>query len=57
MARALIACSLRLLGDAGMDESALKVDGENLSGANWVYADCGFEVLKRDTVYPKVLAL
>lgn len=57
LARALIARSLRLLADEGMSESALEVDGENLTGANRVYADCGFEVVQRGAVYRKALAL
>lgn len=57
LARALVARSLRLLADEGMEESALGVDGQNLTGANRVYADCGFEVVKRDTVVQKVLTL
>lgn len=55
LARALIARSLRLLADEGMSESALEVDSENETGANRVYADCGFEVVKRGTVYRKAL--
>lgn len=57
LARALIARSLRLLADEGMEESALRVDAENLTGANRVYADCGFGVVKRDTVYRKALVV
>jgi ribosomal protein S18 acetylase RimI-like enzyme len=57
LARALIARSLRLLADEGMAESALAVDGENLTGANRVYADCGFQVVKRNTIYRKPLAV
>ena len=53
--RALIARSLRLLADEGMAESALAVDGENLTGANRVYEDCGFQVVKRNTIYRKPL--
>lgn len=55
LARALIARSLSLLAQEGMSESALAVDGENLTGANRVYADCGFHVVKRNTVYRKPL--
>lgn len=57
LARALIARSLRLLADEGMAESALAVDGENLTGANRVYEDCGFQVVKRNTIYRKLLAV
>ncbi|MNY69212.1 Mycothiol acetyltransferase [compost metagenome] len=57
LARALIVRSLRLLADEGMSESALEVDGENQTGASRVYADCGFEVVKRGAVYRKPLTL
>jgi mycothiol synthase len=53
LARALIAQSLRAQKQAGMTESALGVDSENLSGATKVYEDCGFRVVKRTTVYRK----
>jgi mycothiol synthase len=55
LARALIARSLRAQKQAGMTESALAVDSENLSGATRVYEDCGFRVVKRNTVYRKPL--
>ena len=55
LARALIARSLRAQKEAGMTESALSVDSENLSGATRVYEDCGFKVMKRMTVYRKPL--
>ena len=55
LARALIARSLRAQKQAGMTESALGVDSENLSGATKVYEDCGFRVVKRNTVYRKPL--
>lgn len=53
LARALIALSLRAQKQAGMTESALSVDSENLSGATKVYEDCGFRVVKRMTIYRK----
>ena len=53
LARALIVRSLQAQKDAGMTESALWVDSENLSGANMVYEACGFVVHKRATVYHK----
>lgn len=53
LARALIALSLRAQKEAGMTESALSVDSENLSGATKVYEDCGFRVMKRMTIYRK----
>jgi mycothiol synthase len=55
LARALIARSLQAQKQAGMTESALGVDSENLSGATRVYEDCGFRVVKRNTVYRKPL--
>jgi GNAT superfamily N-acetyltransferase len=53
LARALIAQSLLAQKEAGMTESALGVDTENLSGATRVYEDCGFQVTKRNIVYRK----
>lgn len=55
LARALIARSLHAQKEAGMTESALSVDSENLSGATKVYEDCGFRVTKKMTVYRKPL--
>ena len=55
LARALIVRSLRAQKEAGMTESALWVDSENLSGATKVYEDCGFQVVKRATIYKKPL--
>lgn len=57
LARALIALSLKVQREQGMKESALGVDSENLSGANRVYEDCGFQVVKRHSVYRKPLSL
>jgi len=53
LARALIAQSLMAQKEAGMTESTLGVDTENLSGATRVYEDCGFQVVKRNAVYRK----
>lgn len=55
LARALIARSLRVQKEAGMTESALGVDSENLSGATKIYEDCGFRVVKTETIYRKPL--
>ncbi len=57
LARALIARSLAVQKAQGMTESALGVDSENISGATRVYEDCGFRVVKRNTVtvYRKAL--
>ncbi len=57
LARALIARSLRAQKQAGMTESALGVDSENLSGATKVYEDCGFRVVKTETIYRKPLIM
>ncbi len=53
LARALIVQSLHAQKEAGMTESQLGVDTENLSGATRIYEDCGFQVMKRNTVYRK----
>jgi ribosomal protein S18 acetylase RimI-like enzyme len=53
LAHALIARSLRLLKEKGMQEAALGVDTENLSGALRVYESMGFKVVKRQTIYRK----
>lgn len=53
IARALIALSLRAQKAAGMNESALGVDSESLTGATRVYADCGFRVVRQDCLYRK----
>lgn len=55
LARALIARSLEAQKQHGMTESALSVDSENISGATRVYEDCGFRVVKRNTIYRKPL--
>jgi mycothiol synthase len=55
LARALIVCSLRAQKAAGMTESTLGVDSENLTGALRVYEDCGFVVEKRSAIYKKAL--
>lgn len=55
VATALIARSLQAQKAAGMTESALGVDSENLSGATRLYERCGFQVVKRHTLYRKPL--
>jgi GNAT superfamily N-acetyltransferase len=55
LARALISRSLRAQAATGMNESALGVDSQNLSGANRVYEDCGFVVARRNCMYRKPL--
>jgi len=55
LARALIAESFRSLRDRGMDEAALGVDTQNLTGAFRLYEGMGFEEVKRWTDYRKIL--
>ncbi len=55
LARALIALSLRVQRAHGMTESELGVDSANTSGANRVYTDCGFQVVKTHTTYQKAM--
>ncbi len=53
VAHALIARSLALLKEKGMQEAALGVDTQNLSGALHVYEDMGFRVVRRQSIYRK----
>jgi ribosomal protein S18 acetylase RimI-like enzyme len=53
VARALICESLRMLRDMGMTEAALGADADNLTGAISVYRTCGFEVVRRTTLFWK----
>ncbi|HNK63301.1 MAG TPA: GNAT family N-acetyltransferase [Anaerolineales bacterium] len=55
VARALIIRSLLVQKEQGMTQSALGVDSENPSGATRVYEDCGFQVVKKNTIYRKPL--
>ncbi|MBE0670578.1 MAG: GNAT family N-acetyltransferase [Anaerolineales bacterium] len=55
LARALIVRSLEAQKQQGMTESILSVDSENISGATRIYEDCGFRVVKRNTIYRKAL--
>jgi mycothiol synthase len=52
VARALIARSLKAQRKAGMTESGLVCSGENPYNYR-LYASCGFQEVKRDTVYEK----
>jgi GNAT superfamily N-acetyltransferase len=52
VAKALIARSLKVQRDLGMKESALVCNGEK-TGNYQLYANCGFQEIKRDTVYEK----
>lgn len=55
VASALISRSLLAQKTAGMTESALVVDSDNPSGATHLYETCGFQIVKRDTLYRKPL--
>jgi ribosomal protein S18 acetylase RimI-like enzyme len=55
VARALISHSLQAQKAAGMSESALVADSDNASGATRLYESCGFQTVKRDTIYRKPL--
>jgi len=52
VAKALIARSLKAQRQAGMTESALVCSGEKPDNYR-LYASCGFQEVKRDTVYEK----
>ena len=53
IARALISRSLQAQKAAGMTESALVVDSDSTSNAIRLYESCGFQTVKRDTIYRK----
>jgi mycothiol synthase len=53
LARALIARSFHVLKAAGMEEAALGVDAENISGALRLYKFMGFQEVRRHTNYRK----
>ncbi len=55
LARALIARSLGIHKQYGMDEVALGVDAENPSGALQLYESMGYVVTKREAAYRKPL--
>jgi len=55
LARALISRSLQAQKAAGMTESGLAVDSDSTSGVTKLYESCGFQVVKRDTIYRKPL--
>lgn len=52
--RALITRSLKTQREVGMNESALVCNGEKLNNYK-LYESCGFQEVKRDTVYEKPL--
>jgi ribosomal protein S18 acetylase RimI-like enzyme len=53
LARALISRSLQAQKAAGMSESALAADSDSASGVTRLYESCGFQIVKRDTIYRK----
>lgn len=53
LARALVARSLRLLREAGLDEGWLRVDADNPNGALGLYQDIGFVADQRFTAFRK----
>ena len=55
LASYLIAESLRLLKDQGMQEAALTVDADNPSGALTLYERLGYQVVRRSFAYSKPL--
>ena len=57
LAKALIASSLLALKERGMSEAGLGVDAENTSGALHLYEFMGFRMMKRSTIYRKLLSV
>ncbi len=55
LAKALIAQSLRALKEHGLNEAALGVDSENLTGALDLYKFMGYQVVKSQAVYRKMI--
>lgn len=55
LARALIARSLRMLADRGMEQANLGVDTQNATGALDLYTGMGYQVYKTYMVYRKPL--
>jgi len=53
IARALIATSLRILKERGMQEAALRVDTQNPSGALQLYQSLGYRIVKQFITYRK----
>ena len=53
VARALISRSLQAQKTAGMTESALVADSDSTSNVIRLYERCGFQIVKRDTIYRK----
>jgi mycothiol synthase len=57
VAKALIARSLHLLADRGMDTGALGVDADNPTGALGLYESFGFAVVERGTAWRRPLGV
>jgi ribosomal protein S18 acetylase RimI-like enzyme len=55
LAKALIARSLMMLKDMGLEGARLGVDSENLSGALHLYQSMGYEVTRTMTIFRKPL--
>jgi len=55
LARSLIVQSIRMFKDMGMNETALGVDSQNLSGALHLYQSVGYRQTKQFTIYRKPL--
>ena len=53
VARALISRSLEAQKAAGMTELALVADSDSTSNVIQLYESCGFQIVKRDTIYRK----
>jgi mycothiol synthase len=53
IARAMISRSLQAQKAAGMTESALVADSESTSNVVQLYESCGFQIVKRDSIYRK----
>jgi mycothiol synthase len=57
IAKALIAASLHAIKERGMQEAALGVDTENISGALKLYESMGYRPIKRFSIYRKPLKI
>ena len=55
LARSLIAQSIRMFKEMGMEETALGVDTENPNGALRLYEGVGYQVAKHHTTYRKAM--
>ena len=53
LARSLISGSLQIQKASGMTESALAADSDSTSNVIRLYESCGFQIVKRDTIYRK----